>query len=38
MLASLKGDKQFLEAARILKDRADYDKRLAMVEEEEVKN
>ena len=33
MLASLKGDKQFKEAVQLLKDRADYDKKLAMIEE-----
>ncbi len=33
ILASLKGDKQFQEAVRLLKDRAVYDRKLAMVEE-----
>jgi carboxyl-terminal processing protease len=32
MLVSLKGDKQFKEAVRILKDRATYDEKLALVE------
>jgi carboxyl-terminal processing protease len=32
MLVSLKGDKQFQEAVKILKDRATYDKKLAMIE------
>lgn len=33
MLASLKGDKQFQEAARLLKDKSTYDAKLAMVDD-----
>ena len=33
ILAALKGDKQFQEAVRLLKDRAVYDRKLALVEE-----
>ena len=33
ILATLKGDKQFQEAVRLLKDRAGYDQKLALVEE-----
>ena len=33
ILASLKGDKQFQEAVRLLKDRAVYDRKLALVKE-----
>ena len=33
ILATLKGDKQFQEAVRLLKDRAVYDQKLALVEE-----